>query len=224
MTTSLADQLKRYSKPQTTNLERGKSRPSLLFDPKEAAGLSKEDFYKIGVRGLEELITRDEVFEQFSRTLFSVESKNFERSVELCSTNTELDKEIKKFLQLLSPYVLLNCSCTALEWMIYRYSIHQYNREALLMLVLPYHENRIFQNIVCLMKFEEVNDPWAFLKPYQKIALTNLHLRNHASSNPYFINCVSNFMLDIIKVNLTFIFGKIEVKIIVFRLIRNQTS
>ncbi|KAL3283044.1 hypothetical protein HHI36_006202 [Cryptolaemus montrouzieri] len=203
MSTSLAEQLQRLARPQTTNLDRGKKRASLLFDPKEAAGLRKETVFEIGLNGLEELISKNKSFEQYTNTLFSLSSKEFERSVETAESNEKLDKHIRKFLLLLSPYFLLNCTYKALEWLIYRYSIHEYNREDVLMLVLPYHESNIFVRVIQLLKINNEKDPWFFLKTLQKpgIHLPKQSLLNHAANDPYFIKFVSKFILEIIKVH-----------------------
>lgn len=46
--TSLAEQLKKLAAPQTSILVHRKKRLSLLFDPKDAADINRETFYKIG--------------------------------------------------------------------------------------------------------------------------------------------------------------------------------
>ena len=48
MSTSLARQLKKLAAPQTSLLKLDKKKPSLLFDPKEAANLDRDAFYEIG--------------------------------------------------------------------------------------------------------------------------------------------------------------------------------
>ncbi|KAK9888598.1 hypothetical protein WA026_000833 [Henosepilachna vigintioctopunctata] len=202
MSTSLAEQLQRLARPQTSTLDRGKTRASLLFDPKEAAGLRKETVFEIGLDGLEELISKDEVFEEFSHSLYSLSAVDFERSVQSAQDNQKLDKELRKFMLLLSPYFRLHCSYKALEWLIYRFSIHEYNREDLLMLILPYHESNIFVRVLQLVKIKEENDPWFFLKSLQKpgVHLPKQSLFNHAANDPFFIKFVSTFILEIVKV------------------------
>lgn len=49
MTTSLARQLKKLAAPQTTLLKLDKKKPSLLFDPKEAASLDRDVIFDIGL-------------------------------------------------------------------------------------------------------------------------------------------------------------------------------
>ncbi|KAJ3660687.1 hypothetical protein Zmor_005125 [Zophobas morio] len=201
MATSLSEQLKRLALPQTALLQRDKKKPSLLFEPKEAAGLKRETVYQIGLDGLEELITKDQSFEQFKNTLFHISSKKFERAVETAESNKKLDKVIRKFLLQLSPYFLLNCSHKALEWLINRYYIHEYNREELLMTIMPYHESNIFVRVIQLMKFKDQNDSWFFLKSLQKsgVHLTKQSLLTHAASDVYFLKFVGKFITLLIK-------------------------
>lgn len=202
MSSSLSEQLRRLAVPQTSALQRDKKkRASLLFDPREAAGLKRETVFQIGLDGLEELINKNEIFEQFKNNLFHISSKKFERSMETAESNRKLDKEIRKFLLLLSPYFLFNCSHKALEWLINRYGIHEFNREDLLMTALPYHESNVFVRIVQLMKFKDHNDNWFFLKSLQKpgVHLTKQNLLHHAASDVYFLKFVAKFMKLLLK-------------------------
>ncbi|KAJ8983683.1 hypothetical protein NQ317_003471 [Molorchus minor] len=201
MTTSLAEQLQRLAVPQTTVFKRDKKRASLLFDPREAAGLKRETVFQIGLEGLEELISKNEIFDQFKNTLFHLTSKDFERSVQSTDANQRLDNNIRKFLLLLSPYFLLNCTHKALEWLINRYLIHEYNREDLLMLILPYHESNIFIRVVQLLQFKDTRDNFYFLKVLQKpgVHLPKQSLLNHASSDNSFLKLVGKYIKLLIK-------------------------
>lgn len=202
MSTSLAEQLRKLTVPQTSILGRtDKKRPSLLFDPKEAASINAETFYQIGLEGLEELKTKNPVFAKFENSLFHVTSKHFERSVQTEDANRQLNKRIKRFLVLLSPYFMLNCTYKALEWLIYQYSIHEYTKEDILMLILPYHETNIFVRMLQLLDLKDSNDRWNWLMPLQKpgIHLPKATLYNHAASNGYFIKFISNFIDSLVK-------------------------
>lgn len=202
MATSLAEQLKRLAVPQTSILERkDKKRDSFLFDPKEAAGFSKEIFYQIGLDGLEELKSLNQTFSQFENTLFSAASKDFERSVQSEEDNKKLNKVIKRFLLHLSPYFLVNSAHKVLEWLIYRYHIHQYNRDDLLMLILPYHETNLFVRALQLIKIRDENDGLFWLKALQKpgVHLPKSTLLNHAAGNPQFLKFITKFVLAMVK-------------------------
>lgn len=201
MSTSLAEQLQRLAVPQTTVLKRDKKRASLLFDPKEAAGLKRETVYQIGLEGLEELISKNDVFEQFRNSLFHITSRDFERSVQDNEANRKVDKTIRKFLVLLSPCFLLNCSHKALEWLINRYSINEYNREDLLMLILPYHESNIFVRVLQLLQFKDSSDSFYFLKALQKpgIHLPKQSLLQHAAGDSGFLKFITKYIMLLLK-------------------------
>lgn len=201
MGTSLAEQLQKLAVPQTGLLERDKKRPSLLFDPKEAANLRGETFFQIGLDGFEELKSRNPAFEQFENTLFHPTSKDFERSVHDSNANKKLNRNIRRFCLLLSPYFMLNCSYKALEWLVYRYSIHEFNREELLMLILPYYETNIFVRAIQLLKLKDPKDRWHWLRPLQKpgVHLAKNTLFGHAASSPQFLQFVSKFVLEVVR-------------------------
>lgn len=193
MSTSLALQLKKLTVPQTSVLRKDdRKRLSLLFDPKEAANINRDTFYKIGLEGLEELIERDQQFEYFRNNLFHIAGKDFERSIEDTKENNKLNKLIKHFLLCLTPYFMLHCSYKALEWLIYRYHICQYNKKDVLMLILPYHETNIFARTLQLLNLKE-NDEWHWLQSLKKPGahLPKLTLYGHAASSSSFIRFIA---------------------------------
>ncbi|XP_030757128.1 HEAT repeat-containing protein 1 [Sitophilus oryzae] len=203
MGTSLAEQLQKLAVPQTNLLVDSKKKASLLFEPKEAATLRKDTIYNIGLEGLEDLISKSLVFEEFKETLFHVTSKNFERSITNKDGNSKVDNAIRKFLLMVSPYFMLSSSHKALEWLIHRYMIHEYNREDILILILPYHETNIFVRMVQLLKFKDHNDSFYFLKQLQKpgVHLTKQNLLNHAASNNGFLKFVTKMINNLIDVH-----------------------
>ncbi|KYN05530.1 HEAT repeat-containing protein 1 [Cyphomyrmex costatus] len=168
MATSLAAQLKKLRTPQTNLLLQDKKRPSLLFDSKEAANLDRDTVLNIGQSGLEELQKLSSVFDEFQATLFAQSSVNFERAVQNATLNKQLDMEVAKFLLFSTPYFLLNACHKALEWLVFRYHIHHYNREQFILLILPYHETRIFIRALQLVDLSDENDKWHWLVPMQK--------------------------------------------------------
>ncbi|XP_018306270.1 HEAT repeat-containing protein 1 [Mycetomoellerius zeteki] len=189
MATSLAAQLKKLRTPQTNLLLQDKKRPSLLFDPKEAANLDRDTVLSIGQSGLEELQKLSSVFDEFQATLFAQSSVNFERAVQNVTLNKQLDAEIAKFLLLSTPYFLLNACHKALEWLVFRYHIHHYNREQFILLILPYHETRIFIRALQLIDLSDESDKWYWLVPMQKrgIPLSSTILVNRLISDKGFL-------------------------------------
>lgn len=184
-TTSLAEQLQKLAVPQTEVYKEDKKKASLLFDPREAALKDRNTFYELGLSGLQELITLDAKFETFEETLFNKSSIDFERAVQTQEVNKNLNADIHKFLVELSPYLQLQSAHKALEWLVNRYSVHNYNSRALVALILPYHETKIFVRIVQILNLKDSSLKW--LSPVQqtgapltKQALHNLCVSNHA--------------------------------------------
>lgn len=198
MTTSLAEQLQKLVVPQTSILKQEKSRPSLLFDKKHAAEISREVFYQIGLDGFEELKSKSLLFAPFENTLFHVTSKEYERSVQDAAANDRLNKQIRKFFCILSSYLSLTCAHKALEWLINRYSIHEYNRNDFFMLILPYHETNIFVRALQLIKIKDSGDHLNWLKDVQRtgIHLSKSLLYTYAAKNPLFLKDIGDFMLQ----------------------------
>ncbi|KAK3912207.1 HEAT repeat-containing protein 1 [Frankliniella fusca] len=201
MATSLAAQLKRLQAPQTSLLLQDKKRPSLLFDPKEAANYDRQTIYELGVAGLEELKTLYARFSEFESTLFDISSISLERGVQSKEVNKKLDANIKKFFYLLSPYFLLKPAHKALEWLVQRFHVHQYNAEDFFMLALPYHESRIFIRVMQLIDFSSGSNPWHWLQPLQKkgIPLSKSALLNHAATNPSFLRQLCDATMGAVK-------------------------
>ncbi|XP_076243832.1 HEAT repeat containing 1 homolog l(2)k09022 [Calliopsis andreniformis] len=197
MATSLAEQLKKLKAPQTSILLQDKKCASLLFDPKEAANLDKETVLSIGQNGLQELIKLSDSFLEFEATLFAQSSLSLERSVQDTKVNKKLDGEIERFLILLSPYFLLNNAHKALEWLIHRFRIHEFNRDQFLLLILPYHETRMFVRALQLLDLSDAADKWHWLEPLQKpgISLPSMTLINHLSSDNGLLKLICNHVV-----------------------------
>lgn len=198
MATSLAAQLKKLRTPQTNLLLLDKKRPSLLFDPKEAANLDRDTVLSIGQSGLQELVKLSSFFEDFKVTLFAQSSVSFVRAVQDATVNKKLDAEVTKFLLLLCPYFLLSSSHKALEWLIYRYHIHQYNRDQFILMILPYHETRMFVRALQLIDLSDENDKWHWLAPLQKrgVSLTSGTLINRLSTDNGFLKMLCSHVIS----------------------------
>ncbi|VVC93212.1 unnamed protein product [Leptidea sinapis] len=183
--TSLTEQLRKLAAPQTSIYKDDKKRASLLFDPKEAALKDRDTFYDIGLSGLKELIALYEGFRVYEDSLFSISSKDFERGVQSKEANKNLDQTIEKFLMQLSPYFVLQSSHKALEWLVNRYHIHEYNQDAIMALILPYHETKIFVRFVQLLEIKSTGVKWNWLEPMQNhgVTLTKQGLHSQCISN-----------------------------------------
>lgn len=192
MSTSLADQLRRLKAPQTSTLVDSTKRASILFESAEAANKDRETIFEIGASGLNDLIALSPSFSQFEATLFNKNSLELQRAVESSEVNKHLNKTIKKFMVHLTPYLLLTPAHQCLEWLIRRFKIHAYNKDELMMLILPYHETRIFVKCVQVMQLKDQSDKWHWLNKIQKpgVPLSKQALLNRAASDKYFLKFV----------------------------------
>ncbi|KAJ0181615.1 hypothetical protein K1T71_002337 [Dendrolimus kikuchii] len=199
--TALSEQLKKLTAPQSSIYKDDKTRASLLFDPKEAALKDRETFYEIGISGLKELTALYEGFRVYEDSLFSLSSKDFERAVQSKEVNKNLDQTVQKFLLQLSPYLLLQSSHKALEWLVNRYHIHQYNQDAIMALILPYHGTKIFVRFIQLMNIKSNTNRWNWLMPVKKsgIALANQVLFNQCVSNTATLQFIAKTTLNYVK-------------------------
>ncbi|KAL1918828.1 uncharacterized protein VTP21DRAFT_2850 [Calcarisporiella thermophila] len=167
---SLSQQLKSIGVADQRQKSLAKSqrfRASFLFDAKQAADQDLDTIYTIGIAGLAELRELDERFAAYERTLFSESMKGVDRLLQTKQENSKLDESIETFLRQLSPHFLLNPAGKALEWLIRRFRIHEFNVDAVMKCILPYHETKQFVTMVNLLQIEE-GSLWSFLLPLKK--------------------------------------------------------
>lgn len=164
--TSLERQLKKLKTPQTDEFRLQKYRASFLYDKKDAAGIDCATHLRIAAKGFNKLVKLNEDLDQFS-DLFSEESKDIERSVLTHEENAELSTRLRKLINsLVVPFFMLNHCHEALEYLIYKYKVHQYESDDLLCALLPYHETRLFAR--ALQVFQNFDENlWGWLEPYK---------------------------------------------------------
>ncbi|KAJ4955279.1 hypothetical protein NE237_012062 [Protea cynaroides] len=165
MATTLASQLqaiKSYIKADAEPTKRPFTRPSIIFNPKEAADIDLETLLSIALSGLEVLINTDERFRSYKNDLFSHKSKDLDRELMGVEENNRINLSISSFFRLLSGHLQLHSALKALEYLIRRYKVHVYNTEELILCALPYHDTHAFVRIVQLLDFG--NSKWRFLE------------------------------------------------------------
>ncbi|KAM8716313.1 hypothetical protein ACLKA7_003231 [Drosophila subpalustris] len=193
MTTSLAQQLQKLAAPQTSGvLADARSRASILFDPKEAATKDRRAIYEIGVSGLQELTAFNPTFKEFQLTLFDEATLTLERAVEDAEVNMLLDASITKFLRLLSPYFMLRPAHMCFEWLLRRFQVHEYNREQVMALIMPYHETNTFVQVLQTMRLRQSDEDWFWLRRLQRpgVPLSKTAIVNRAASEPSFLSFI----------------------------------
>lgn len=137
------------------------TRPSILFNPKEAADIDLESILSIALSGLEVLISIDGRFKNFKNDLFSHKSRELDRELMGIEENNQINASISLYLRLLSGHFELPSALKTLEYLIRRYKIHVYNTEELILCALPYHDTHVFVRIVQLL--DTGNSKWKFL-------------------------------------------------------------
>ncbi|KAJ3706936.1 hypothetical protein LUZ61_010641 [Rhynchospora tenuis] len=138
------------------------TRPSILYDPKEAADIDLRALLPIALSGLDVLIESDKRFSSYRETLFSETSLELNRQMMNQKENKKLNKSINSYLRLLSGHLLHIAARKTLEYLIRRYMVHVYNIEELILCALPYHDTHVFVQIVQLIELG--NTRWRFLE------------------------------------------------------------
>ena len=172
MATAFAQQLRQIAVKSTNELDLRSRREahaeSLIFERNVAVKQDWETLYHICVEGFQELCLLDSRFKDFQRNLFAPSSKDQDREQLNKSQNESLDLVIEQCLELLGSRLTLRPGIKALEWMVRRFRIHIYNSAALLLTVLPQHEEPLFQNVLSIIPVANLVDEWKFLRPYHQ--------------------------------------------------------
>lgn len=86
-----------------------------------------------------------------------------------------MDTLITDFLRLLSPHFLIKPAGKALEWLLYRYHVADYNLDELVACALPYHETAQFVRVCKLVQHSQQaassTSMWKFLVQCGKLEL-----------------------------------------------------
>ncbi|PSN74287.1 U3 small nucleolar RNA-associated protein 10 [Corynespora cassiicola Philippines] len=173
---------------------------SLLFEPRVAASQSFDNIYLICYEGYRDLCALDPRFTQFSRSLFSEQSKVEDRTQMTKKENEKLDAVLEAFITLVGPRLLLKPAEKALEWLVRRFRIHEYNTETLVLTYLPYHTTPQF---LALLSILSPNPPHnlRFLAPYIK-SPTNpprSTIVYTAVNTPVFFNRLQEYMVKVLE-------------------------
>ena len=156
-----------------------------------------------GLSGLEELEKLDSRFTEFRESLYSPAAKNFERSVQTEAINKRIDEQIDKFLILVSPYFTLKAAHKAIEWLVSRYHVHQFNKESWIMCILPFHDTKIFVRALQVLDLKDQHNRWHWLHSLQKpgIPLTKRVLLNHCCADLGFLKFVCSMLKKFLHVH-----------------------
>ncbi|MQM05219.1 hypothetical protein Taro_038031 [Colocasia esculenta] len=138
------------------------TRPSVLFDPKEAADIDLRTILPIAASGLDVLVGLDARFGGYRDTLFSHTSLDMDREKMEPKEEEKVNKSVASYLRLLSGYLQLPAALKTLEYLIRRYRVHVFNVDELVLCALPYHDTHAFVRIIQLLDLG--NGKWGFLE------------------------------------------------------------
>ncbi|KAJ4840356.1 hypothetical protein Tsubulata_007625 [Turnera subulata] len=165
MATSIASQLQALRSAFQIEPEQPRkrpiTRPSVLYDPREAADIDIDTIFGVALSGLEVLVSVDERFGNYKSDLFGHKTKELDRELLKEDENKHINSTISSFLRLLSGHLQLPAAIKTLEYLIRRYKVHVYNVEDLILCALPYHDSHAFVRIIQLV--DTGNSKWKFL-------------------------------------------------------------
>ncbi|KAJ1952899.1 snoRNA-binding rRNA-processing protein utp10, partial [Linderina pennispora] len=144
-------------------------RASFLFEGGQAANIDNQTVFDIGRDGLNELRQVSRRFDVYATTLFSEAVKDLDRVLQTKEENKKLDKSIRSFLFLLAPHFLTKPAGKALEWLIRRFRIQEFNARDILAAFFPYHETKAFLTLLTIITFDTSDmDLFGFLVTQRK--------------------------------------------------------
>ncbi|KAF2442860.1 hypothetical protein P171DRAFT_363006 [Karstenula rhodostoma CBS 690.94] len=173
---------------------------SLLFEPQIAASQSFDNIYIICYEGFRDLCALDPRFVQFSRNVFSEQSKVEDRTQMTQRENEKLDEVLEAFITMVGPRLLLKPAEKALDWLVRRFRIHEYNTESLVMTYLPYHDTPQFLALLSILP-PNPKPAWRFLHPYVQPP-TNPPRRAivyTATNTPTFFEALQNYVMRVLQ-------------------------
>ncbi|KKY13464.1 putative ssu processome component [Diplodia seriata] len=204
MTSALQQQLAQIAASSTHQLDlkaqKAAHGKSLLFEPRIAASQDFNTIYQICHEGFQELCMLDPRFAAFAQNLFSEQSKTEDRTQMTKKENEELDAVLESFLGLVGARILLKPAVKAVEWLVRRFRIHEYNTEFTILTFLPYHSTPVFLSLLSILP-KKFSPTYRFLFPYitslaspprQTIVYTATH-------TPAFLSALNSYVLKVTK-------------------------
>ncbi|OAF71214.1 hypothetical protein A3Q56_00999 [Intoshia linei] len=165
-TTALSEQFKQLRDANIkSKLTKSLKVASFLFTKSDVGEIDRQSMFALGLDGFEELIKIDKYYEKYRLDLFSSLSIINERTILSIEVNEKLSKCIDEYLLTVSCYLPLTCVHKTIEWLIYRFYVHEMNRSATFLAFLPHHQSKIF--IRC-MQVLNLHGDFSWLKPLSK--------------------------------------------------------
>ncbi|KAL8930115.1 MAG: hypothetical protein Q9172_000200 [Xanthocarpia lactea] len=169
MATTLASQLAQIRVQSTNALDLKAQKKahskSLLFDAHHAATQDFDTLFQLCNEGYQEICRLDQRFLSFAGNLFSDQSKQEDRTQMTAAQNKSLDNVLEDFMSLVGGRLLLKPAMKAMEWLVRRFSVHQYNTKCFVLTFLPYHTSPLFLSALAILP-QQRPAAFKFLQPY----------------------------------------------------------
>ncbi|RDW65776.1 snoRNA-binding rRNA-processing protein UTP10 [Aspergillus mulundensis] len=204
MASSLAAQLSQIAANSTNQLNLKAQRlahgQSLIFDKRVAGSQDFDTIYDICYDGFREICQLDPQFAQFERSIFSEQSKSQDRTEMNVEQNRELDSVLEAFLALVGGRLLLSPAVKAVEWLVRRFRIHEYNTGFTILTLLPYYSTPLFLNLLAILP-EDLPQALKVLIPYKRSAINPVRgaLVQNAISNKDLLTTLNNHVLQVCR-------------------------
>ncbi|KAF2396020.1 hypothetical protein EJ06DRAFT_500915 [Trichodelitschia bisporula] len=202
MATALQKQLAAIAVKSTHELDHKAKRAahgkSLLFDAKVAVSQDFNSIFQLCREGFDELCSLDPRFAPYASSLFSEQSKDEEREMMTAAQNQQLDTVLQDFLGLVQARLLLKPAQKAVEWLVRRFRVHEYNTDWLILTFLPYHSTPLFAALLAILP-AQLSDAFRFLYPYVP-RLANppfVAIVKTATTNVGFFTALNNYVLKV---------------------------
>ncbi|KAL6235877.1 U3 small nucleolar RNA-associated protein 10 [Aspergillus navahoensis] len=202
MASSLAAQLSQIAANSTNQLNLKAQRlahsKSLIFDKRIAGSQDFDTIYDICYDGFRDLCQLDPRFAQFERSIFSEQSKAQDRTEMNAEQNRELDSVLETFLALVGGRLLLSPAVKAVEWLVRRFRVHEYNTHFTILTFLPYYSTPLFLNLLAILP-EDLPPALKVLIPYKRSAINPVRqaLVQYAISNRGLITTLNDYVLRV---------------------------
>ena len=153
---SLSEQLKLAASSDATRLARGaSSAASFLYNAREAANFTLDQIFSVGSNGFHALVQQNTGIAPLADILLSDKSRRTDRSLLDKKQVDILNASLDQTLRLLSPYTLQRPCGQALEWLIRRFRVNDFNINALFEMLLPFHETAQFAQMLQIIDLDK---------------------------------------------------------------------
>lgn len=167
MASELDKALKLYRERPRDQSGARKNKISLIFDPKTAAYTDADTFYQIGLQGYNNLLSRDNRYGKFHKSVFDYSNINIDPLSLSDDKYKSLNEKVRKVIYLTSEYLMDTDGVRILEFLIQQFAASILNPQDLLLVSLPCCETNIFVRICQTIPFKSLKGDSRVLKAFE---------------------------------------------------------